>query len=795
MQLPYGWLKELVAFDWSPEELASRLTLCGTAAAASRFSDNGYGNIVVGSITELETIKGSDHLKKALVDIGEGKTVPVVCGAPNAARGQKVVLAQVGAVLSSGMEIKKVTLRGVESYGMICSERELGLTDDHSGIMVLPDDAPVANKAGEYLGVDDYVLKFDLTPNRPDSLSAIGVARDIACLAGNKIKRPSYDLKESSYKASDAVKISIADPGACPRYAARVIKGVKIGPSPWWIKAKLILCGIRPISNVVDITNLVMLELGHPLHAFDYRQFAKKEVLVRRAAEGEKFTTLDGKEHTLTPEVLLITDGDKGVAAAGVMGGLHSEVSESTTDILLESAYFDSITIRKSRMKLGMTSESSLRFEKGADPNIIPEAVNRAAYLIQKYAGGEIYQGIVDCYPRKIEPMVIDLRPSRTNKILGTEIARERMQSILEGLEFRVTVKGDDSLTVAVPTFRPDITREIDLIEEIARIEGYDKIPAADRNIGPLFTSILSDDRLRQEIRNIMTAQGYDEICGSGLADPMMLEKVSPGAGQVRIINPIAEDFSVLQNTIIYSLLRAVSNNFAQRNLDIRIFEIGRIFIPQEKGAPLEIEQLGLALSGRTDDQWYGKGREHDFYGIKGAIEALTEQLNIKVDYRPQTYPIMEDGGAFELKIGEKAVGMAGQIKPPLARAFDVKQGIYIAVLDFGELLKNRQRGIAYRPLPRYPAAPRDIAIVVDETVKAGDIIDLIKKTGGPLLERVELFDLYRGKQIGEGKKSLAFALSYRSNERSLESSEVSELHGKIASMLKEHFKSEVREG
>ncbi len=795
MQLPYGWIKELVDINWAPEELASRLTLCGTAATASKFIETGFDKIIVGEIAELEEIKGSNHLKRAVVNTGD-KMVPVVCGAPNAAQGQKVVLAQVGAVLAGGLEIKKMTLCGVESYGMICSERELGLTDDHSGIMVLPDDAPLSQPAGEFLGVDDYILKFDLTPNRPDSLSAVGVARDVACLAGQKIKRPEYNIVESSYKCSEAVKISIADPQACPRYAARVIKGVKIGQSPWWIKAKLLMCGIRPISNVVDITNLVMLELGHPLHAFDYRQFGNREVLVRRAENGEKFTALDGNEHILTPEGLLITDGEKGVAAAGVMGGLHSEVSENTTDILLESAFFNSITIRKSRIKLGMTSESSVRFEKGADPNMVPEALNRAASLIQKYAGGDILQGIVDCYPKEINPLMVDLRPDRCNKILGIRISSERIKEILNNLEFPISRINDSSLTVAVPTFRPDITREIDLIEEIARIEGYDKIPTSNRNIGPLFTSIRDDDRLRQEIRRALTAQGLDEIYGSGIADPKMLSRVAPDLAQVKIINPIAEDLSVLQNTVFYSMLRAVSHNFAQRNLDIRIFEMGKAFHPQKNSAPAEIEQVGLVLSGRTNDQWFAKGREHDFYGLKGAIEALSETLRfLPPTYIPATHPIMNEGESYDIKIGDKVAGLAGQVKQEMARLFDVKQSIFAAVLDFEVLLRNRSNEPSYEPLPRYPAAPRDIAIVVDEAVKVGDIIELIKETGGPLLERVELFDLYRGKQIGEGRKSLAFAFTYRSNERSLESAEVAELHNKIGQMLKEHFKSEVREG
>ena len=426
MQVPYSWIKELADIPWSAEELANRLTLSGTESEVEMLFGSEFDNICVGQIVELEAVEGSDHLKKAIVDSGDEK-LQVVCGAPNAANGQKIILAKIGAVLKDGMKIKKAKLRGVESNGMICSERELGLSEDHSGIIVLDDDAPVGMPALEYLNLQDPVIELDLTPNRADMLSAIGVARDCACLAGTKLKRPEFALEESAEKTADYIKVSIDDPDACPRYAARLIRNVKIGPSPWWIKRKLILCGIRPISNVVDITNLVMMEYGHPLHAFDYNLFGRKEIKVRRAYEAEEFTTLDGKPHVLDPYVLMITDGERSVAAAGVMGGLDTEVSDKTTDILLESAYFNSMTIRKSRIKLGLVSESSTRFEKGADPNVVPAAINRAAYLMHKYAGGEVLSGIVDCYPKKINPVEIELRTERVNTFLGTKITEERL--------------------------------------------------------------------------------------------------------------------------------------------------------------------------------------------------------------------------------------------------------------------------------------------------------------------------------------------------------------------------------
>ena len=791
MQIPYGWLKELVDFEWSPQELAEKLTLSGSEAEVQKLFEGQFDNIVVGQIAELNDIEKSDHLKLAVVNSGEEK-LQVVCGAPNAAKGQKVVMAKVGAKLQNEFEIKEVKLRGVKSYGMICSERELGITDDHSGIIVLDDDAPVGKPADEFLKLNDSVIKLDLTPNRPDMLSAIGIARDIGCLAGNKVRRPEFKLSEISEKASDYVKVSIDDPDACPRYAARIIKGVKIGPSPWWIKQKLLLCGVRPISNVVDITNLVMLEYGHPLHAFDYNHFDRKEILVRRARDGEKFTTLDETEHTLTPEVLLITDGERAVAAAGVMGGLDSEISDETTDILLESAYFNPITIRKGRLHMGTISESSTRFEKGADPDNVPGAIDRAAWLINEYAGGKLLSGIVDCYPKKITPIKIDFRPDKANSFLGTSIPEKRIRDIFNGLEFGV--EGNGIMKVTVPTFRPDIEREVDLIEEIVRIEGYESVPSSERNLGPLFTHQFEDDILRDEIRRALTTQGFDETYGSGLADPKLMSKLSDGKPLLKILNPIAEDLAVLQSSLLYSLLKSVSHNISRRNINLQLFEIGKAFHPGNP--PDEREQVGLILTGRTDDNWYSKSMEFSYYHLKGAIDGLIDSCRIApMTLIPAEQFVYLKGCSFEIKIDNDLIGYAGQINIELAKALDIKQAVHAAVLDFDKLLAKRRPDMSFKPVPRYPAAPRDLAVVIDETINAGQIEEEIKKVGGDLLEEVKIFDLYRGKQVGEGKKSIAFALQYRSSERSLESKEIIATHNKIAAHLKKHFNAEIREG
>ncbi|NOY88247.1 MAG: phenylalanine--tRNA ligase subunit beta, partial [FCB group bacterium] len=426
MDISYQWLKELTGLDWSPEEMADRLTLCGTACEYIEPTSKYLDKVIVGEVVDLKPVPNASQIKLATVNLGK-EIMDVVCGAPNVAVGQKVPVALEGAKLAGGIVIKKVKIRGVESRAMICSEKELGISDDHSGIMVLDNDASIGTPLVEYLDYDDYILTFELTPNRADSMSAIGIARDLAALASVKVKKPVFELKESSEKASDYIKVSIDDSVGCPRYAARIIKKVKMAPSPWWIKKKLLTAGIRPISNIVDITNLVMLETGHPLHAFDLDLFGSDEVVVRRARDKEKFVTLDGIEHELTEEILLITNGKQGVAAAGVMGGFNSEVKENTTNILLEAAYFNPAVIRKSRKKLGLVTESSSRFEKGTDPNGIPYVIDRAAYLFSEICGGEVLNGIVDCYPQAINPQKIKFRPKRCNKTLGTDFKTERM--------------------------------------------------------------------------------------------------------------------------------------------------------------------------------------------------------------------------------------------------------------------------------------------------------------------------------------------------------------------------------
>ncbi|UCD63401.1 MAG: phenylalanine--tRNA ligase subunit beta [Candidatus Zixiibacteriota bacterium] len=791
--ISYKWLKELTGLDWSPQEMAERLTLCGTACEYIDKADRYMDRVVVGKVTALKPVEGAAKIQLATVDLG-GDGMDVICGAPNVAVGQKVPVALEGAKLAGDMVIKKVKIRGVESAAMICSERELGISDDHSGIMVLEADAVLGTPLAEQLQYDDYILTFELTPNRGDSMSAIGVARDLAALGGTEVRRPSFELKEVSAKASDSIKVSIDDPEGCPRYAARLIRNVKIGPSPWWLKRKLLTSGVRPISNVVDITNLVMLETGHPLHAFDLDRFGSREVVVRRAADGEEFVTLDGERHELVPDVLLITNGKVGVAAGGIMGGLDSEIEDTTTDILLEAAYFDPAVIRKGRKHLGLVTESSSRFERGADPNGIPYAIDRAAHLMQELCGGEVLKGIVDCYPGAIEPKEITLRPSRCNSVLGTSIAVSRMKEILQGLEFTVT--GDDPMKVTVPTFRPDIEREIDLIEEVARIEGYDNIPDAVANIGPLYTPLGRLDRFKADARHILTGSGFDEIVNHGLVHQNQSSLVNPGQPQVKLTNPASEELNTMRNSLVTTTLNVISHNLAHRNLDLCLFELGKVYFPG--GGPgqwVEKERLVLAVTGHSPHTWRSRPRPYDFYDVSGAVDHLARHFNWSgLTYRPHRFSAFEGDLSFQMTVDNIEMGFLGKVSAKISEAFEIKQPVYLAEVELEPLLAAEEVRKEYRPLPVYPAAPRDLALVVDQSVKAGDLVEVVKESAGDLAESVEIFDLYTGKQIDKGKKSIAISINYRSDEGSLSSEQVDQMQKALVSRLKKNFNAQIRD-
>lgn len=793
MKISYKWLLELTGIDWPVQQVADRLTLCGTACEEVIPVARYMNKVVVGEVLDLQPIHGADKIRKATVSIG-AESFDLVCGAPNVAIGQKVPVATLGAELNGGLVIKKAKIRGIESAGMICSPAELGLSEDHSGIMVLEPTAVPGTPLVEALDVEDYILGFELTPNRADSMSAIGIARDLAALAGVNLRKPVGSPRESAEQSAKHMAIKIENPADCYRFTARIIKNVKIGPSPWWVQKRLLASGMRPISNVVDITNLVMLETGNPMHAFDLEQFGSNEVVIRRAKEGERFTTLDGKDHQLTTDNLMVTNGRECTGIAGVMGGLHSEVTEQTRTLFLEVACFDPQVVRRSRRQVGLITESSQRFEKGVDPNNVAEASNRAAYLFQELCGGEVLGGLVDVYPRKIERPVITMRPERCNAIMGRDYPVARMKEILDLLGFEVT--GDSPITVKAPTFRYDMSREIDLIEEIGRIEGYDSVADSISNSGSLFTPSHPRDRFVDGLRTVMVAAGFDEMMGHGLAHSKAVAALDPTWPTVRIVNPVTEELDIMRPSLIVSSLPVVAHNIAHRNLDLRLFEIGKVYQPpDERGDWHEPERLIMVVSGQTAIGWRDKPRPQDFYDLTGALRNLALHFRLpEFSFESVSRPYLTEGQAFQVRVGETVVGEIGRLDDAAARKFDVKQEVFLAELQISSLIALSAALSEFQPLPVYPAATRDIAMIVDQSTRAGDIVARIKATIGQTAEAVELFDLYVGKQITAGRKSLAVAITYRSAERSLESSEVDKWQEDVMAMLRQEFKAEIRD-
>ncbi|MCM2272819.1 MAG: phenylalanine--tRNA ligase subunit beta [candidate division Zixibacteria bacterium] len=793
MRISYLWLKELTGLEWSAEEMAERLTLCGIANEEVTSTAKYLDKVVVGEVLEVHPVEGASRIRRTIVDVGREK-LQVICGAPNVAVGQKVPVAQVGAKVAGEVEIKAAKIRGVDSAGMICAEDELGISSDHAGIMVLDPSAPVGAALKDHLEYDDYILGFELTPNRGDAWSAIGIARDLAALGGVTVKRPEIKLRESLEKTSIVIKVTSDDLIGCPRYAGRVIRNIKVGPSPWWIKKKLLTAGIRPISNVVDITNLVMLECGNPLHAFDLEQFGSNEVVVRRAIQGEKFTTLDGLERTLTSQVLMITNGKHGVAVAGIMGGLHSEVTEKTTTLLLEAAYFSPIVIRRGRKELGMVTESSARFERGVDPNNIQYAIDRAAALFQDICGGEVLGGTVDCYPQKIESKQIALRPDRCRAIMGTDLPAARMKAILEGLEFQVT--GEATLAVTVPTFRSDISTEIDLIEEVARIHGWGNIADAVENVGPLYSPANAEDIYENELRRILNGIGFDEVLGHGLADGRLAEMMNPGLPQVKISNPVSDDLSIMRNSLLPSALGIASHNVSHRITDLRLFELGRAYFPPCSGRDwTEEERLSLLVTGNSPANWRDKARPVDFYDLKAAVETLALHYHLPTfEYVPTSVAYLEREISFTIHADGQPLGIVGKLTDQLAKKFDIRQDVYAAELYLPVMMRLSRALGKFSPLPIYPAAPRDLAIVIDQSIKVGEMLDRIKNVAGPLAESITVFDVYAGKQIEQGKKSIGVAIVYRSPERSLSSDEIDAAQQAIMKTLRDEFRADIRE-
>ncbi len=805
MLVSLEWLKQYVDFDLTPEELAEKLTMVGLEVAEIKTrSTKGLDKVVVGKIVSHKAHPNADKLSLCEVDIGTGENLSVVCGAPNAREGMLSPLALVGAELPNGMTIKPAKLRGVESNGMLCSEIELNIGDDASGIMDLPTEFKVGTPLPDALRLDDVIFDIELTPNRSDCLSIFGIAREVSAITGNPLKRPKIDFQEGATKASDLTSVTINAPDLCPRYAARLVLGAKIGPSPYWMRKRLESVGLRSISNVVDVTNYVLIEFGHPLHAFNFDNLNEKRIIVRRANDGEKMSTLDEQERSLNSDMLVIADAKEAVAVAGVMGGASSEVTEETTNILIESAYFNPVSISKTSKALGMHTEASHRFERGTDIEGLIIALNRTAQLIQQLGGGEICSGIVDTYPEPSEKIVAKLRPERTNSDLGTDLNIDEMQKILTSLEFP-TEKDHDSLNVTIPTFRPDVEREIDVVEEIARHYGYNNIPVTmpASEIPPISDAenlTRNKYSFRSRLRNILTACGLMEVLnysfhGSDVFDMMNLAEDSKYRNALRLRNPLSEKQSTIRTTLMPLLLENVIYNINRRIDEIRIFEIGRVFHPKTDGKqPNEPEFISGLITGSIGSQeWNQPTRQVDFFDMKGIVESMFEKVGV-TDYqlKPTAESPFQQGRSAEIMVNGKTLGIFGEIRREVLNNYEIEQPVYMFEMNFDDLMACSTLSV-FEPLPTLPSVYRDMAIVINYDIPSSQVEEVIKSTGGTLIKNLGLFDVYKGKQIPDNKKSLAYSIEYFSPEKTLTDEVADEIQEKIVSALAEKFDAELR--
>ncbi|WP_059171350.1 phenylalanine--tRNA ligase subunit beta [Bacillus sp. FJAT-27445] len=795
MYVSYKWLQEYVDLSGvTAEELAEKITKSGIEVEGVDTLNEGITGVVIGHVLEREQHPNADKLSKCLVDIGEEAPVQIICGAPNVAKGQKVAVAKTGAVLPGNFKIKKAKLRGEESNGMICSLQELGMEGKNvpkeyaEGIFVFPNSVTPGEDAIAALNRDDKVLELGLTPNRADCLSMLGVAYEVGAILGRDVKFPEIKLEESNEKASDYIKVTVDAKEDNPLYAAKVIKNVKIGPSPLWMQTRLMAAGIRPHNNVVDITNYILIEYGQPLHAFDYDRLGSKEILVRRARDGETIVTLDDSKRTLTSDHLVITNGTEPIAIAGVMGGANSEVDTDTTTVLLEAAYFTGSPIRKASKDHGLRSEASARFEKGVDPNRVREAGERAAALMAEYAGGEVLEGTVEADTLKVEPAVVSITMDKLNTFLGMQLSIDEVTDIFERLKFDVSAEGE-TVTVTVPTRRGDITIEEDLIEEIARLYGYDNIPKTLPAGEQLAGKLTPYQAKRREVRRYLEGAGlYQAVTYSLTSEEKVAQYSLEKTDAIKLAMPMSEERSLLRLSIVPQLLEVLKYNGARQADSLAVYETGAVFLAKGDELPVEEEHLAAAMTGLwLSNPWQGEKKPVDFFVLKGILEGLTEKLGLKerIEYAQGQLDGMHPGRTADILLDGKRIGFVGQVHPSMQKELDLKD-TYVFELKLGELLEAGIEPLHYEPIPRFPTITRDIALVADQETPAGSLRGIILEAGKPLLKEASVFDLYEGANMEAGKKSIAFSLKYANPERTLTDEEVTKVHDKVLEALKE---------
>lgn len=800
MKVPINWLRDYVDFEATPEEVAERLTFSGMEVEGISTVGGDYPDVVVGEVLEIAPHPGADRLRLCRVYDGNG-AVRVVCGADNFAVGDKVPLAKVGSVLPGGLKIKVAEIRGERSDGMLCAEDELGLSDDHSGIMLLPADSPAGTPLTDVLGPPDTVLDLEITWNRPDCLSMLGVARELAALFGTELKRPPVDFEERGRDVTGYASVRIDDPDGCPRYTARVLEDVSPGPSPLWMQRRLTLAGVRPISNIVDITNYVLLEYGQPLHAFDHALLKGDEIVVRSAKPGETMQTLDGIDRELTADTLVIADGESPVALAGVMGGADSEIREQTGTVLLESAGFDPARIHATSVRLGLSTESSHRFERGVDIEAVDEASRRAARLMLELAGATAARGVIDVFPRPPQRPRVACRYERSRSIIGAEIPDEEIVSILNSLQLPVVEKDTERCIVEVPSFRHDLEREADLIEEVARMHGVDTVEAG----VPRATIVpgASNDSALAVIgcRTALTGLGLTEIVNYSFVSHELLDLFGSDNRGSRVVlpNPVSRDHALLRNTLIPQMAETLARNLSRQVETAAFFELGRTFHRASGDGVTERERACIGLMGKVGRHGTGSrtplGAEEMFACLKGIVENLSAAERIRdLDYEPFSDAMFGEGQALRVRCGTRDLGILGLLAEPIRAHWRMQDPVGVAELELDVLLASQARAPQAQPVPVYPSVARDVALVVDESVRHAEVLKLIAAAAPSELTDVVLFDTFRSKSIGAGRKSLAYSLTYRSAERTLTDEEVNRYHDTVKDALRSGLSAEIRE-
>lgn len=799
MLISLNWLKNYIDLDGiSPEEIEHKLSTSGLEVEGYTDQNKIYENFVVGYVKERKKHPNADKLSVCIVNNGK-EDLPVVCGAPNVDVGQKIVFAQIGAVVpSNGLKLSKVKLRGEVSNGMICSEKELMIGDDHSGIIVLDKNLKEGTPVSKALGLDDVIFEISITPNRQDALSHYGIARDLAALYNKELKLPEINLNEDSKPSAEYASIEIKNIVDCPRYSAKVVTGVKIKESPDWLKKYLTAIGSRPINNVVDVTNFILHELGQPLHAFDLDNLAGKKIVVKNAEDNSEFVTLDSKKRKMRSADLMICDGEKPVAVAGVMGGENSEVTPDTKNILIESAFFRPGAVRKTAKHLGLSTDASYRFERGCNPDITVYAVKRAAQLIAELSGGKAAKGEIDVYPDPIKPKEVKLRFDRITKILGIEVPKEDTISILNNLELKIKQQNETDVLVEVPPFRHDIEREIDLIEEVARIYGYHKIPNIEKIVLPLDVKV-DESEFTNKVRNIFKSLGFNEIITNSLLNH---ESAVKYGNPVRVINPQNSEMSDLRPSLLHGMLSTISRNIKVKEKNLRLFEIGHVFKKLNDGAInsfkdfSEEEHVLFALTGNSvENEWGLQEKKYDFYDLKGIVNESLKNIYLDnlISYSYNNSQNVHLDYSYDIIYQNNVLAAGGKVVKSLLKEYDIEQEIYVFDFNISKLKEIKPETKRFSELLKYPKIIRDFAFIVDRRIDSFVIIDTIKNTGSKLLKNIKLFDIFESESLGKDKKSLAYQLEFYDETRTLTEEEVEKDFWKIIEEIKTKHKAQLR--